>query len=133
MRGDGRCRVGHARRMILVAEHGLRFASEDDHCLCVEYPDLVMLRGGRYRVNDGTLAAGLPPLNRVGISYMVQRGMAASGPHRPRKYLTQLAPSPIGVNVAATYVKSVGSAGPVSVMKRRRNPGTNNPRRGAWT
>ena len=41
--------------MISCAEHGLHFAKEGDHWRCVEYPDLLMLRGvERYRVDGRT-------------------------------------------------------------------------------
>ena len=37
----------HAGGMILT-EYGLHFAKEGDHWRCVEYLDLLMLRGERY-------------------------------------------------------------------------------------
>jgi hypothetical protein len=33
--------------MILCAEYGLHFTREGDHWRCVEWPDLMMLRGER--------------------------------------------------------------------------------------
>ena len=43
--------------MILRAEYGLHFAKEGDHWRCVEYPDLLMLRGERYRIGDPTFGS----------------------------------------------------------------------------
>jgi hypothetical protein len=42
----------------LGAEYGLHFAKDGDHWCCVEYPDLVMLRGPeRYRVGERTFGS----------------------------------------------------------------------------
>ena len=43
--------------MILCAEYGLHFAKEGDHWRCVEYPDLLMLRGERYPVGERTFGS----------------------------------------------------------------------------
>jgi hypothetical protein len=44
--------------MILCAVYGLHFAKDGDHWRCVEYPDLVMLRGlERYRVGERTFGS----------------------------------------------------------------------------
>ena len=36
---------------MILTELGLHFAKEGDRWRCAEYPDLVMLRGGRYEVD----------------------------------------------------------------------------------
>ncbi len=43
--------------MILCTEYGLHFAKDGDHWRCVERPELVMLRGERYRVRDREFAS----------------------------------------------------------------------------
>ena len=43
--------------MIFCAEYGLHFTRDGDHWRCVEYPDLLMLPGERYRVGDRTVGS----------------------------------------------------------------------------
>jgi hypothetical protein len=70
MRGDAHHGARHAGGMICT-EQGLHFAKEGDHWRCVEHPDLVMLRGGRYQIKDATLTTGSFSLKGVGIIYML--------------------------------------------------------------
>jgi hypothetical protein len=37
---------------MILTEAGIRFTHEGNHWRCVEYPDLLMLRGERYCVGD---------------------------------------------------------------------------------
>jgi hypothetical protein len=43
--------------MIFCADSGLHFANEGGHWRCVEYPELVMLRGDHYRVGGRTFGS----------------------------------------------------------------------------
>jgi hypothetical protein len=56
MRGDTPGRTRHAGSMIRT-EYGLHFAKDGDHWRCMEHPDLLMLRGGRYRVGERTFGS----------------------------------------------------------------------------
>jgi hypothetical protein len=78
---------------VIFTEHGLHFAKEGDHWRCVEHPELVVLRGECYQLNETTLATGLLPLKGDGITYILQRGKTASASTPPHKCLTYLAPS----------------------------------------
>lgn len=87
---------------IIFTEYGLRFAKEGDQWRCVEWPDLVTLRGDCHQLNDATLATGSLSLKGVGIVYILRCRTAVSGLLRPRKCLTQRASSPAGANLACS-------------------------------
>jgi len=42
---------------MILTEYGLRFANDSEHWICVEYPDLLMLRGERCRVGERTVGS----------------------------------------------------------------------------
>jgi hypothetical protein len=42
---------------MIYTEDGLRFAKDSEHWICVEYPDLLMLPGERYRVGERTVGS----------------------------------------------------------------------------
>jgi hypothetical protein len=86
VRGDARYGAWHAGGMILT-EYGLHFANESHHWRCVEWPDLVMVRGDCYQLIDATLTTGSFSLEGVGITYMLRRRRASLGPHQPRTRL----------------------------------------------
>jgi len=56
MRGDTWPVFGQANRIIFCAEYGLHSIKDGDHWRCVELPDVVMLRGERYRLGDREFA-----------------------------------------------------------------------------
>jgi hypothetical protein len=85
---------------MILTEYGLHFAKEGDHWRCVEHPDLVMLRGDCYQLNDATLAAGFLSLEGVGITYIMRCSKTAAGSTRARKCWIQLTSSPDGANLA---------------------------------
>jgi hypothetical protein len=62
--------------MILVAEYGLHFAKSGDHWRCVEWPGLVMLRGGRYRVGELENESLAVAQEVAGHIYRIGRGPA---------------------------------------------------------
>ncbi len=46
---------------------GLRFAKEVDHWRCVEHPELVMLCGERYQLDDASLMTGFSRSRPTGL------------------------------------------------------------------
>lgn len=71
MRSDARHAARQAGGMICCAESGLHFAKEATHWRCVEWPDLLMLPGERYRVGEqgfATLDAALRSVKAGGLA-----------------------------------------------------------------
>jgi hypothetical protein len=61
-----------ARWPVIFTEYGLHFAKDGDHWRCVDWPELVMLCGERYQLNETTLVTGSLSLNGVENSYKGQ-------------------------------------------------------------
>jgi len=82
MRGDPGYEAQHARRMIFT-EYGLHFTKEGDHWRCVENPDLLMMRGERYRVGWREFAMKAGTRRSGGPSWPTSASNSMSGTSRP--------------------------------------------------
>ena len=63
---------GFSGRTLICAEYGLHFAREADLWRCVERPELVMLRGERYRVGERTFGSLDEALRRLEVRGFAQ-------------------------------------------------------------
>ena len=61
---DARHGARHTGDMIRT-EYGLHFVKDGDHWRCMEHPELVMLRGRRYRVGERTFGSLDEALRRL--------------------------------------------------------------------